>query len=76
VRDGVFDPNVMDAQLGAMTVLRRLCEMDAEVAARIDGVSPQAPKPPPDVAAARPKAAPTGRWAALVSAALSFFKRS
>jgi lysozyme family protein len=46
VADHVFDPEVMDAQLGAMTVLRRLCELDADVAARV-GASMAAPKPPP-----------------------------
>lgn len=37
VADHVYDSNVMDTQLGAMTVLKRLCELDPEVAKRIDG---------------------------------------
>ena len=47
VRDGVFDPNVMDTQLGAMTVLRRLCELDAETPKREDGTSQNDHAPPP-----------------------------
>jgi lysozyme family protein len=79
VRDGVFDPNVMDVQLGAMTVLRRLCELDAETASRVDGMSRTdiTPlPPPPDVVPMRSKPAPSGIWAVLIAAASSIFKRS
>ncbi len=79
VRDGVFDPNVMDSQLGAMTVLRQLCAMDTDVAARIDGKAPAAkPAPvlPSDLEPVPPRPAPAGVLATLVSAFLSIFKRS
>lgn len=36
-RDHVFDPNMVDTQLGSMAVLARLCAMDAEVNDRVNG---------------------------------------
>jgi lysozyme family protein len=48
VADRVYDANTMDTQLGAMTVLRKLCELDSEVSARVDGRSKPFP-PPPDI---------------------------
>jgi lysozyme family protein len=81
VRDGVFDPNVMDSQLGAMTVLRQLCMMVAEVAERIDGKAVPAPSPtavptPPDIRPVLPETVSQGAWAARISSILSLFKRT
>jgi hypothetical protein len=62
----VFDPAAVDKQLGSMAVLSKLCALDAEVAARVNGTALKQP-PPPDVPApikppAKPKsnAGPAG----------------
>lgn len=47
VRDGVFDPNHIDKQLGTMVVLAGLEELDASVANHLAG-TPAPPPPPPD----------------------------
>lgn len=74
VRDGVYDPNTMDSQLGAMTVLRRLCDLSSEVAERVNGKSAPVVLPdPPDVPAPEPTEG--GFWAAILSALLAIFKR-
>jgi lysozyme family protein len=46
VRDHVFDPSMVDAQLGSMAVLWRLCALNAEVNARVNGVALKQPAPP------------------------------
>jgi lysozyme family protein len=50
VADHVFDPAAVDKQLGSMAVLSKLCALDAEVAARVNGTPLKQP-PPPDVPA-------------------------
>lgn len=59
VRDGVYDANTMDTQMGAMTVLRQLCDMEPDVHTRVLGVAPPAPKPTPDPTPAPTPPAPT-----------------
>lgn len=46
VADHVFDANVVDKQLGTMAVLARLCAMDADVNARVNGAKPGAVRDP------------------------------
>lgn len=46
VADHVFDPGAVDKQLGSMAVLSRLCALDAEVNARVNGVALKQPAPP------------------------------
>lgn len=48
VADHVFDANAVDKQLGSMAVLSRLCAMDEEVNARVNGGVVEQP-PPPDI---------------------------
>jgi lysozyme family protein len=65
VADHVFDPAAVDKQLGSMAVLSKLCALDAEVAARVNGTPLKQP-PPPDVPApikppAKPKSKPRTR---------------
>jgi lysozyme family protein len=56
VADHVYDASHWDTQLGTMTVFKRLCELDAEVAARVNGKnSPAVIPPPPDIEAVPPK---------------------
>jgi lysozyme family protein len=58
VADHVFDPEAVDQQLGSMAVLSRLCVINAEVNARVNGVALKQP-PPPDVPApVKPPAKP------------------
>src|SRR5215510_9177615 len=45
VRDGVYDPTVMDSQLGAMAVLRSVMDLDSS--ARFGVPKPKAKEPPP-----------------------------
>lgn len=50
VRDGVYDANVMDPQLGAMAVLRQVMSLDVEAKftrARVEAPPPEPPPPPP-----------------------------
>jgi lysozyme family protein len=48
VADHLFDENAVDKQLGSLAVLSRLCALDAEVNARVNGTALKQP-PPPDV---------------------------
>lgn len=43
VRDGVFDPNAVDQQLGSMAVLSRLCLADQGVNERVNGTAAAPP---------------------------------
>lgn len=45
IRDGVYDPNVMDPQLGGMAVLRQIMELDKEAKFRAPEPKP-VPAPP------------------------------
>lgn len=45
VRDGVYDANAWDPQIGAMAVLKQIMELDAS--ARFGPTAPIAPEPPP-----------------------------
>lgn len=58
IRDGVFDPNVIDVQLGSMAVLARLCALNADVNARVNGATAGVPKPPDIAPIPVPKLAP------------------
>ncbi|MEW6645363.1 MAG: hypothetical protein AB1586_33040 [Pseudomonadota bacterium] len=46
VRDGVYDPNVMDAQLGCAGLLLAMAEIDADVAAGLGRAAAQPPVAP------------------------------
>lgn len=62
VRDGVFDPTVMDVQLGAMALLKRLWELSPELALPTQaegGYAPTTPAPVP-IPRPRPETPPTG----------------
>ena len=49
VRDGVFDPNAVSAQIGAMALLRRLMDLEGvNIPAEDDVPLPVAPPPPAD----------------------------
>lgn len=41
VRDGVFSRTAVDTQLGVMTVLKRMCELRADIAAQLGGAKPR-----------------------------------
>jgi lysozyme family protein len=43
-RDHYYDPNVYDKQLGALAILKALCELDPSIEGKLS-----APPPPPDV---------------------------
>lgn len=59
VRDGEFDANVVDIQLGCMAVLKCLCDLDSDVNKRLNGGPMTAPVPlPPDIPKPKPPAAP------------------
>lgn len=78
VRDGVFDANVIDVQLGCAGLLLGMAALDRTIS--FDGkMPPVAPKPIdlPDVHPPEPKpvAKPSG-WAAFFAFILSLFKRS
>lgn len=51
IRDGVYDPNTMDPQIGGMAVLRALMDLDSSISFTVSTPSqPEpAPLPPPDV---------------------------
>ena len=70
VRDGVFDPNVVDAQLGCAGLLMAMAQLDKTIV--IGAIQPTAlPTQPPVV-----KPSPTPSiWASLLSGFLSIFKK-
>lgn len=47
IADHVFDANAVDKQLGSMAVLSRLCALNGDVNARVNGGISMAPLPPP-----------------------------
>lgn len=47
VRDGVYDPNVWDTQLGVMTLLRALMDLDPSIDFDGEKLPEPAPNPPP-----------------------------
>jgi lysozyme family protein len=58
IRDHVYDPNVMDTQLGAMATLRMLMDMDSEV---VFGSPPPVVASPPTAPVELPAAPPSPR---------------
>ena len=70
VRDGVFDPNVVDAQLGCAGLLMAMAQLDKTIV--MGAIQPTAlPTQPPVV---KPSPAPS-IWASLLSGFLSIFKK-
>lgn len=71
VRDGVFDPNVIDVQLGCAGLLMAMATLDRTISFG------NAPLPPdlPDIHPPEPKPVPLSGWAAFFAAILSLFKR-
>lgn len=63
VRDGVFDANVMDAQLGSAAILKALCERSPEINAQVNGVPTPEPTPVP---VPEPIPSPGYAWEALI----------
>lgn len=47
VRDGFYDPNVMDSQLGAMAVLKQIMELDPDARFEVTRPRPRIVKPEP-----------------------------
>lgn len=81
-RDHYFDPEFVDTQLGSMAVLARLCALDSDVAALVNGVAPKlaaptpAPQPIPDVPpVVKPAPQQPGWLGALISAIAAMFKK-
>ena len=64
VADGVFDPNVVDKQLGCAGLLMAMGVTFGEVI-----------PPPPDIPAPIPVPAPTSFWQELIAAIVSIFKQ-
>lgn len=70
VSDGVYSSSAWDTQIGTLTILKRLCELDADVVKRVGApapvVKPEAPKVAPKAPASKKpvphkgKAATTG----------------
>jgi len=81
IRDHVFDPNVVDEQLGCLTVLAAMASFDADAAILTGaGKRVDSPEPPPaHVQPSTPKNEPAAKsegWlAALVRVLSSIFKR-
>ncbi len=62
VRDGVYDETVRDPQLGTMAILKRLCVVDADIKAAIEGKTADVPASPeivPDPSTPTPVPVPT-----------------
>lgn len=74
VADGVFDPNVVDRQLGCAGLLKAMMQMDQTITFTGTTIAP--PKPPPKPVSPQPVPSqePSG-WAAFFLRILSFFKR-
>lgn len=72
VADGVFDPNVVDKQLGCACILKAMMVIDPTIT--FTGVTITQPKPPPLSKAPAPQQRPS-RLAAFFMAILSIFKR-
>lgn len=76
VRDGVFDPNYVDQQLGCAALLMAMREIDATVTL---GYAPAPPEPIPDPVPPDPAPQPLpdkpSIWAAFFMAVANFFRR-
>jgi lysozyme family protein len=74
VKDGVYDPNVVDKQLGCAGLLIAMMAIDPTIT--FDGIipSPLPPKPTPIEKPVSPVPQPSG-WAAFFAAILALFKR-
>ena len=77
IRDGVYDPNKIDPQLGCAALLKAMMELDHTITFAGVNIIPPEPKPPPP----QPKPAPVPSpapapsfWSVLLSAILSLFK--
>ncbi len=85
VRDGVFDPNAVDTQLGCAGLLLAMMSLDASIAIGrpVPVILPSTPKPlPPDVpkplppSVTRPAPGSIGAFiASIFTAIAAFFKR-
>jgi lysozyme family protein len=77
VRDGVFDADVVDSQLGCAGLLMSMMSLDASIALSATSMPPiRLPTPPPRPAAPKPAPGSIGyAIGALVGAILSIFKR-
>jgi len=75
VADGVFDPSVVDRQLGCAGLLMRMMQIDPTISLT---AATSTPRPPPRSGPApQPKSAPQpSSWAAFLSATISIFKRA
>jgi lysozyme family protein len=69
VRDGVYDPNVVDSQLGCAGLLKAMMMIDPTIAFWSAG------KPPPVVSKVPAPAPARSGWAAFIAALLAFFRR-
>lgn len=76
VADGVFDPSVVDKQLGCAGMLMRMMQFDPTITFTGATLSPPPPKPmPPLPRAPTPQPPQPSPWAAFFMAIASFFKR-
>ena len=76
VADGVFDPSVVDKQLGCAGLILRMMQVDPTITFTGPTSKPRPPKPGPlrKAPQTRPVSQPP-RWAAFLSAILSIFRR-
>lgn len=70
VRDGVYDPNKVDPQLGCAALLMAMMALDPTVTFTAVKIIPPKPVPP-----AVPASQPISWWVALVKLVFSIFKR-
>ena len=76
VRDGVYDPNVVDTQLGCAGLLKAMMAIDATIQIDASSISPPpVVHKPPDSAKPTPiPPQPAGFWASIISALLAIFR--
>jgi lysozyme family protein len=79
VADGLFDPSVVDKQLGCAGLIMRMMQIDPTITFTGTTLSPRPPpKPAPSPKAPLPQPRSASQppvWAAFLSAILAFFKR-
>ena len=75
VRDGVYDPDVVDTQLGCAGLLKAMMAIDPTIRLRQEATPDAAPVPAPPPAPAPIPLAPHFGWATFVAAILHLFKR-
>lgn len=73
VRDGVFDPNAIDQQLGCAGLLMAMMAIDPTITFTGATITPVAPPKPATPSPVPPK--PVTGWAAFFAAILSLFKK-